>query len=64
MSTRLSVNRDLCDSQALCVSIAPDHFTIDDDDVMQVLIESPNEADLDRVRRAVRSCPKAALRLE
>lgn len=61
---RLSVNRDLCDSQALCVSIAPDHFAIDDDDVMQVLIESPSDADLERVTRAVRACPKAALRLE
>lgn len=61
---RLSVNRDLCDSQALCVSIAPDHFAIDDDDVMQVLIESPSDDDIERVTRAVRACPKAALRLE
>lgn len=61
MGRRLSVNRDLCDSQAMCVSIAPDHFEIDDDDVMNVVIESPADADLDRVMRAVRACPKAAL---
>ena len=61
MARRLTVNRDLCDSQAMCVSIAPKYFRMDDDDVMHVVDDSPSDEDLDLVRRAVRACPKAAL---
>ena len=63
MARRLTVNRDLCDSQAMCVSIAPGNFRMDDDDVMHIVTESPSDDDLDLVRRAVRACPKAALSL-
>lgn len=64
MSKRLVVDRTLCDTQAMCVSIAPDHFAVDDDDeTMQILIERPAAADLERVERAVRACPKGALSL-
>ena len=63
MAFRVVVDRDLCDSQALCVSIAPAVFEMDDDDVMQIVKAELEEGDLDRVRSAVNSCPKGALSL-
>lgn len=61
MSIRISIDRDLCDSQAMCATIAPEVFAIDGDDVMQVLIERPGEALLARVQAAANSCPKGAI---
>lgn len=61
MSIRVTVDRSLCDSQALCTTIAPSVFAIDDDDVMQIICERPDDATLVKVRVAANSCPKAAI---
>ena len=63
MGQRIVVDRSLCDTQALCVSIAPNIFEVGDDDEMHVLVESPTGDDLALAERAVRSCPKLALAL-
>ena len=44
---KVTVDFDLCESNALCEALAPDVFAIDDDDYLQVLKERPDEADLD-----------------
>jgi len=60
---RVEVDRDLCESNALCVGAAPDVFELDGEDlavVRQAPVAPQSEAD---ARTAVELCPKMALRL-
>jgi len=61
---RVVVNMSQCESNALCMGVAPDIFQLDDDDNLTVLNESPDESDRDRVLEAVRMCPKQAISIE
>lgn len=61
---RVIVNRALCDANGECVRAAPDVFALDDDDALVLLTEQIEAAQADRVRTAVRACPKAAIRIE
>ena len=61
---RVVVNMSQCESNALCMGVAPDIFRLDDDDILTVLNETPDESDRDRVLEAVRMCPKQAISIE
>ena len=61
---RVVVARDLCEANGTCVSNAPEVFALDDTDELRVLNEHPEPALLDKVRAAVRGCPKGALSLQ
>jgi ferredoxin len=61
---RIVVDWDLCDGQGSCASIAPEIFEVTDADQVRVRQPEPPEAAHGLVAEAVRSCPKAALRLE
>lgn len=61
---KLSVDYDLCESNALCVGLAPQIFDLDDDDNLLIATHEIGEADLPTVRRAVAACPRAALSLD
>jgi ferredoxin len=61
---RVIVNMSQCESNALCMGVAPDIFQVDDDDNLTVLNETPDESDRDRVLEAVRICPKQAISIE
>jgi len=61
---KVKVDFDLCESNALCESLAPEVFEIDDDDYLQLLKEDLDEGDVEPVRRAVASCPRAAISLD
>jgi ferredoxin len=63
MAKRIVVDRSLCDTQAVCVGLAPANFGIADDDTMEVLNEHPSAGEMERVVAAVRSCPKQAISL-
>lgn len=63
MSTRLVVDRDLCESNAVCVRTAPDMFFIDDADRLHLLVEEPSADQMEKASAAVRRCPKRALSL-
>jgi ferredoxin len=63
MSARLVVDRDLCESNAVCVRTAPELFVIDDDDKLRLLVEEPSADQMEKARAAVRRCPKRALSL-
>ena len=58
---RVIVNMSQCESNALCMGVAPDIFQLDDDDNLTVLNDTPDESDRDRVLEAVRVCPKQAI---
>ncbi|HEY3820611.1 MAG TPA: ferredoxin [Polyangiaceae bacterium] len=63
MSARVVVDRDLCESNAVCVRTAPDMFAIDDQDKLRLLVEQPSPDQMEKARAAVRRCPKRALSL-
>jgi ferredoxin len=64
MTPRIVVDRELCESNAVCVRTAPELFVIDDGDKLHLLVEQPAPDQMDKARAAVRRCPKRALSLE
>jgi ferredoxin len=61
---RVVVDFDLCESNAVCMGIAPEVFEVRDDDFLYVLQEEPPPELHDRVRQAAERCPKQAISLE
>jgi ferredoxin len=55
------VDFDLCESNAVCMGIAPEIFEVRDDDFLYVLNETPPESERAKVEEAVRRCPKQAI---
>ena len=51
---RVVVDFDLCESNAICMQIAPDVFEVRDDDFLYVLEENPGEDRRAVVEQAVR----------
>lgn len=60
---KVSVDRDACEANAVCAGLVPEVFEVDDDDNLNILVDEIPDRLVDGVRHAVRSCPKAALRL-
>jgi ferredoxin len=61
---RVTVDTELCEANAVCESLAPEVFSVDENDELMILAgEVPTEL-AGRVREAVASCPKMALMLE
>lgn len=61
---RVVVDYDLCESNAICMGIAPEVFEVRDDDFLYVLDETPPEELRGKVEEAVRRCPKQAISLQ
>jgi ferredoxin len=61
---KIKANYDVCEANAVCMGLAPEVFEVDENDNLNILLPEPPPEMLDRVRHAVRSCPKAALSLE
>jgi ferredoxin len=54
-----------CDAHGLCVSACPEVFALDDDDdVVRVLNDQPDESLRPSLLQAVQGCPKAAITIE
>jgi ferredoxin len=58
---RVVVDYDLCESNAVCMGIAPEVFEVRDDDFLYVLNETPPESMRDKIEEAVQRCPKQAI---
>ena len=58
---KIKVDFDLCESNAMCEALAPDHFQVDDDDFLQILDENVTDENRDVVMQAVAACPKSAI---
>jgi len=63
MAPQVVVDYELCESNAMCMDVVPEVFDLDDDDVLQVLEESPDESLREQLVIAVDRCPKQALKL-
>lgn len=61
---RVVVDFDLCESNAVCMSVAPEVFEVRDDDFLYILQEEPPEELRAKVAEAVERCPKQAITLE
>ncbi|HAQ22725.1 MAG TPA: ferredoxin [Acidimicrobiaceae bacterium] len=61
---RVIVDYDLCESNAICMQIAPDIFEVRDDDFLYVLEEQPADDRRAALEEAVQRCPKQAIAVE
>jgi len=61
---RITVDFDRCQSNALCMSTAPDVFEVRDDGYLYVLVEEPGDEHRDAVTLAARLCPTQAITVE
>jgi ferredoxin len=61
---KVVVNYDLCESNAVCMGIAPEVFEVRDDDFLYLLDEHPPDSMRPKIEEAVRQCPKQAISIE
>jgi len=61
---RVVIDRELCESTGMCVSVAPEIFEFRDDDIMFLTDETPPEALRAKAEAAARVCPKQAITIE
>lgn len=61
---KISVDRDLCEANAVCAGLVPDVFEVDEDDNLSILKPDVPSGLADIVRHAVWRCPRNALRIE
>jgi ferredoxin len=58
---KITVDFDSCQSNALCMSAAPEVFEVRDDGYLYILIEEPGEELHQKVREAAMLCPTQAI---
>ena len=61
---KVVVDFDLCESNAVCMDVAPEIFKVDDDDMLHILIESPGEELRGKLEESVRLCPRQAIPIQ
>ncbi len=61
---KVVVDFDLCESNAICMGIAPEVFEVREDDFLYILQENPPEELRPQLEEAVMSCPRAAISLQ
>jgi len=61
MSFKVVVDYDLCESNAICMQIAPEVFEVRDDDFLYLLTDTPDEEQRAKVQESVQRCPKQAI---
>ena len=57
---RIKADFDLCESNAICVGMAPDFFDLDDNDYLVILDEQVPAEREEEMRQVVASCPRSA----
>lgn len=58
---KITVDRDICEAQAVCMKVCPEVFFVGDDDLLQILVADVAPAQHRQVREATLRCPKQAL---
>lgn len=61
---KIVIDLETCQSNALCMSVAPDVFDVRDDGFLYILNDSPGEDRRAAVREAARVCPTQAITVE
>lgn len=63
VAMKVVVDFDLCESNAVCMGVAPEVFEVREDDFLYILDENPSEELRPKLEEAVQSCPRAAISL-
>ncbi|WP_067672974.1 ferredoxin [Nocardia miyunensis] len=58
---RAGVHRELCESNAVCVALAPDVFDLDENGLVTAIDDDLEDDQAESVRLAIPSCPRAAV---
>jgi ferredoxin len=61
---RVVVDFDKCQSNAVCMGVAPEVFEVRDDNFLYILQEEPPEELRPKMEQAVRECPTGAISIE
>lgn len=61
---KVVVDLKLCEGNQRCMEAAPEVFEVRDDDKTHLLMEKPPEALREKVKLAIRMCPRQAITLE
>ncbi|MET0275928.1 MAG: ferredoxin [Acidimicrobiia bacterium] len=64
MAWKVVVDFDLCESNAICMGIAPEVFEVRDDDFLYILQENPTDDLRAKVEESIRQCPKQAISID
>lgn len=60
---KVVVDREICESQGVCVRNCPEVFELGDDDRLRILVDEIPEDKVEAVRHCVDRCPLQALSL-
>lgn len=63
MGLKIEVDFDKCESNAVCMQVAPKYFEVRDDDFLYILQEEVDAGDEAAAQEAVDRCPKQAISL-
>jgi len=58
---KVIIDQQLCEGNMRCQEAAPEVFEVRDDDKSHLLIEKPPEAMREKLKLAVRLCPRQAI---
>ena len=61
---KIVVDRHACEGNARCSDAAPEIFEVRDDDKAYVKLENPPASQIEKLKLAVRLCPRQAIKLE
>ena len=61
---KVTVDFDICQSNAVCMEIAPKVFEVRDDGYLYILMEKPPESLRAEVEEAAERCPTGAITIE
>ena len=61
---KVEVDFDLCESNAVCVEVCPEVFSIDKDDYLVIATDAPLEPLREKLEKAAVACPRQAITIE
>jgi ferredoxin len=61
---RIRVSAERCVSSGQCVMLAPEVFDQDDDGIVVLLTDRPDDSEAAAVRESTRVCPSLAITIE
>jgi len=64
VTKKIEVDWGLCESNGVCMGIIPEVFHLDDEDMLHILQSEVTPETEERVRDAVRQCPRQAISIE
>ncbi len=60
---KVVVDWEICESNALCMTEAPEVFQMQPDDTLELLTDEPDESLRTKVEAAAHACPKQAIEI-